>query len=207
MFKQSIQTLLGGAVICQTAYEAEYLYLKAESQNDKVNDFLSNLDRKLTYLDSADAYYCTFNQVDESNHHELSILFSEMRNTFRPLVEFLDLLLTATQADLPIRAKSILNINELFEPFEHDQTLSEQLNRLTSIKPFKTNKTETREQLVTIFQKLEEMNYFVRKNTGSSRYYATARFDLIYLLIEFLNDAELVSLPEQEKSQQDELLF
>jgi hypothetical protein len=207
MFKQSIQKLLCGAVICQTAYEAEYLYLKAESHHDKVNDFLSNLDRKLTYLDSADAYYCTFNQVDESNHGELSILFSEMRGTFRPLVEFLDLLLTATQADLPIRAKSVININELFEPFEHDQTLSEQLNRLTSIKPFKTNKTETREQLVIIFQKLEEMHYFVRKNTGSSRYYATARFDLIYLLIEFLNDAELVSLPEQEKSQQDELLF
>ncbi|PKG80731.1 hypothetical protein CXF85_21700 [Colwellia sp. 75C3] len=207
MFKQSIQKLLCGAVICQTAYEAEYLYLKAESHNDKVNDFLSNLDRKLTYLDSADAYYCTFNQVDDNNHHELSTLFSEMRNTFRPLVEFLDLLLTATQADLPIRAKSVLNINELFEPFEHDQTLSEQLRRLTSIKPFKTNKTETREQLVMVFQKLEEMHYFVRKNQGSSRYYATARFDLIYLLIEFLNDAELVSLPEQEKSQQDELLF
>jgi hypothetical protein len=51
------------------------------------------------------------------------------------------------------------------------------------------------------------MGYFVRKNSGSSRYYATARFDLIYLLIEFLNDSELVTLPEQEKSQQDELLF
>jgi hypothetical protein len=207
MFKETIQKLLCGAVICQTAYEAEYLYLKAESHNDKVNDFLSNLDRKLTYLDSADAYYCTFNQVDDNNHHELSALFTEMRSTFRPLVEFLDLLLTATQADLPIRAKSVLNINELFEPFEHDQTLSEQLRRLTSIKPFKTNKTETREQLVMVFQKLEEMQYFVRKNSGSSRYYATARFDLIYLLIEFLNDAELVSLPDQEKSQQDELLF
>ncbi|KGJ93730.1 hypothetical protein [Colwellia psychrerythraea] len=207
MFKESIQKLLCGAVICQTAHEDEYLYLKAESHNDKVNDFLANLDRKLTYLDSADAYYCTFNQVDENNHHELSVLFTEMRSTFRPLVEFLDLLLTATQADLPIRAKSVLNINELFEPFEHDQTLSEQLRRLTSIKPFKTNKTETREQLVMVFQKLEEMHYFVRKNTGSSRYYATARFDLIYLLIEFLNDAELISLPEQEKSQQDELLF
>jgi hypothetical protein len=207
MFKESIQKLLGGAVICQTAYEAEYLYLKAESHNNKVNDFLSNLDRKLTYLDSADAYYCTFDQVDDSNHSELSTLFTEMRSTFRPLVEFVDLLLTATQADLPIRAKSVLNINELFEPFEHDQTLTEQLGRLTSIKPFKTNKTETREQLVMVFQKLEEMHYFVRKNSGSSRYYATARFDLIYLLIEFLNDAEMVTLPEQDKSQQDELLF
>jgi len=207
MFKQCVQQLLCGAVICQTAFEEEYLYLKAETNNDKVDDFLANLDRKLTYLESADAYYCTFTQIDDSNHSDLTLLFSEMRGTFRPLVEFLDLLLTATQADLPIRAKSVLNINELFDPFEHDQTLTEQLRRLTSIKPFKTNKTETREQLVTVFHKLEEMHYFVRKNSGSSRFYATARFDLIYSLIEFLNDAELVSLPEQAQSQQDELLF
>ena len=83
----------------------------------------------------------------------------------------------------------------------------QQLRRLTSIKPFKTNKEETREQLVTIFQKLEEMQYFIRKNSGSSRYYATARFDLIYLLIEFLNDSERVELPEIDDKQQEELLF
>ena len=71
----------------------------------------------------------------------------------------------------------------------------------------KTNKVETREQLVFIFQKLEDMHYFVRKNSGSSRYFATARFDLIYLLIEFLNDSEKVELPEELASQQEELLF
>lgn len=207
MFKQTIQKLLTGAVICETAYSDEFLYLKAESNQERVTDFLANLDRNLTYLDSADAYYCTFTQVDQGNSAELTILFSEMRSVFRPLVEFLDLLLIATNADLPLRAKAVVNINELFEPFEHDQTLSAQLRRLTAIKPFKTNKEETREQLVTVFQKLEEMQYFVRKNNGSSRYYATARFDLIYLLIEFLNDSERIELPEIDDKQQEELLF
>ncbi|WP_435234401.1 hypothetical protein ACR30L_11545 [Psychromonas sp. PT13] len=207
MFKQTVQQLLTGAIICETSFADEFEYLKAEENNQRVGDFLSNLDRDLTYMDSADAYYCTFKQVDDSNTAELSALFSEMRSTFRPLVEFLELLLTATQTDLPLRAKSVVNINELFDPFEHDQTLRDQLRRLTSIKPFKTNKLETREQLVFIFHKLEEMRYLVRKNTGSSRYYATARFDIIYLLIEFLNDSEQVELPENEQHQQEELLF
>jgi len=207
MFKQTVQKLLIGAVICETAYPAEFEYLKAGSNGERVDDFLQNLDRNLTYLESADAYYCTFQQVDESNNTALTALFSEMRATFRPLVEFLDLLLTASNADLPLRAKSVVNINALFDPFEHDQTLRDQLRRLTSIKPFKTNKVETREQLVTVFLKLEEMHYLVRKNAGSSRYYATARFDLIYLLIEFLNDSEKVELPEEAQSQQEELLF
>ncbi|WP_372881831.1 hypothetical protein [Psychromonas sp.] len=207
MFKQTVQKLLTGAVICETAYPEEFEYLKATSNGERVDDFLGNLDRNLTYLESADAYYCTFQQVDESNNGALTLLFSEMRSVFRPLVEFLDLLLTASHADLPLRAKAVVNINTLFDPFEQDQTLRDQLRRLTSIKPFKTNKVETREQLVTVFQKLEDMHYLVRKNSGSSRYYATARFDLIYLLIEFLNDAEKVELPEETPTQQEELLF
>jgi hypothetical protein len=207
MFKQTVQKLLTGAVICETAYPEEFEYLKAGSNSGRVDDFLENLDRNLTCLESAEAYYCTFTQVDQSNSVELTVLFTEMRATFRPLVEFLDLLLTASHADLPVRAKSVVNINTLFDPFEHDQTLRDQLRRLTSIKPFKTNKVETREQLVTVFQKLEEMHYLVRKNPGSSRYYATAKFDLIYLLIEFLNDSEKVELPEETHSQQEELLF
>jgi hypothetical protein len=207
MFKQTIQKLLTGEVICETAFAEEFTYLKVDREFYRGSDFLSNLDRNLTYLDSADAYYCTFMQVDQSNSAELSALFNEMRSVFRPLVEFLDLLLTATQADLPLHGKSVVNINALFEPFEQDQTLRDQLRRLTSIKPFKTNKEETREQLATLFNKLEDMHYFVRKNPGSSRYFATARFDLIYCLIEFLNDSEQVELPDEQTEQQDELLF
>ncbi|MFT6987291.1 MAG: hypothetical protein ACJAT7_003145 [Psychromonas sp.] len=207
MFKQTVQKLLTGAVICETAFADEFEYLKADDNRQRVADFLGNLDRNLTYLESADAFYCTFQQVDQDNSAELSALFSEVRSSFRPLVEFLELLLAVSQTDLPLHAKSVVNINELFDPFEHDQTLRQQLRHLTSNKPFKSNKLETREQLVFIFQKLEEMGYLVRKNAGSSRYYATARFDIIYLLIEFLNDSERVELPENEQQQQEELLF
>lgn len=207
MFKQTVQKLLTGAVICETAFAELFEYLQLPENQSRVEDFLSNLDRNLTYLESADAYYCTFQQVDEDNSTELTQLFSDIRSSFRPLVEFLDLLLSASQTDLPLRAKSVVNINRLFDPFEHDPTLKQQLRHLTSVKPFKTNKLETREQLVFVFQKLEEMGYLVRKNSGSSRYYGTARFDIIYLLIEFLNDSERVELPECEQQQQEELLF
>lgn len=208
MFKKTVQSLLTGDIICETGHPEAFAYLAIEENNVRVGDFLGNLDLDLTYLESADAYYSTFQTVDESNTAELSLLFNDVRANFRPLVEFLELLLTATQTDLPLRAKSKVNINALFDPFEHDHALREQLRYLTAIKPFKTNKLESREQLVFIFQKLEEMHYLVRKNSGSSHYYATARFDIIYLLIEFLNDSETVELPTNDDNhQQEELLF
>ena len=207
IFKQTIEALLTGMVICETADNDLFQYLEAESNKERVSDFLSNLDRQLSYLDSAQAYYCTYNSVDSSNKADISNLFGEVRSYFRPLVEWLDILLVATGSDTPLRAKDIVNINELFEAFEHDQTLTDQLRRLTTMRPFKTSKIEPREQLVTIFSKLEELGYFVRKSAGSSRYYATARFDLIYLLIEFLNDSEKLQLPEEHQSSQEELLL
>ncbi len=207
IFKQTIEALLTGMVICETADNDLFQYLEADSNKERVSDFLSNLDRQLSYLDSAQAYYCTYNSVDSSNKSDISSLFGEVRSYFRPLVEWLDIHLVATGSDTPLRAKDIVNINELFEAFEHDQTLTEQLRRLTTMRPFKTSKIEPREQLVTIFSKLEELGYFVRKSAGSSRYYATARFDLIYLLIEFLNDSEKLQLPEEHQSSQEELLL
>lgn len=207
MFKKTVQALLTGSIICETAHPDLFDFLMIDENKLRVDDFLNNLDRNLTYLNAAAAFYCTFQIVDESNTAELTVLFNEVRNNFRPLVEFLELLLTATQTDLPLRGKSNLNINALFDPFEHDHTLREQLRYLTAIKPFKTNKLESREQLVFVFQKLEEMKYFVRKNTGSSHYYATARFDIIYLLIEFLNDSELVDMPITDEQEQEELVL
>ena len=207
MFKETVQSLLTGDIICETGHPDAFAFLTIPENTARVDDFLGNLDRDLTYLESADAYYSTFQVVDESNNEELTLLFNDVRANFRPLVEFLELLLTATQTDLPLRAKSSVNINTLFDPFEHDHVLREKLRYLTAIKPFKTNKLESREQLVFIFQKLEEMHYFVRKNSGSSHYYATARFDIIYLLIEFLNDSESIELPSADDHQQEELNF
>ncbi|HIP75739.1 MAG TPA: hypothetical protein EYH12_01015, partial [Psychromonas hadalis] len=88
MFKQTIQKLLTGEIICETAFADQFEYLALNENRERVEDFLGNLDRNLTYLESADAYYATFQQVDQENSSELTQLFLEIRGSFRPLVEF-----------------------------------------------------------------------------------------------------------------------
>ncbi|SDJ10998.1 hypothetical protein SAMN04488540_10532 [Ferrimonas sediminum] len=208
IFKLTVETLLSGAVICQTAYPDHFEYLQAPANAERVHEFLSQLDRSLTHFEAAGAYYCTFDSIDDSNRRAISQLFSSVRSHFRPLVEWLDMLLRATGHDAPLHAKDSIKFTSLLEAFEHDQTLSEQLRRLTTMAPFKTNRVEIRDQLGTVLAKLEEMGYLVRHAPGSNTWYATARFDLIYLLIEFLNDSEKLELPEvQEPDPQEELLL
>ncbi|WP_028115324.1 condensin complex protein MksE [Ferrimonas senticii] len=208
MFKHTVETLLAGKVICQTAFNDQFEYLQVPANRAQVDAFLQQLDRSLTHFESADAFYCTYNSVDDSNRQKISELFSSMRSHFRPLVEWLDMLLQATGADTPLRAKDSIKFTALLEVFEHDQTLAEQLRRLTNMPPFKTSRVELRDQLGTVFSRLEELGYLVRHAQGSNSYYATAKFDLIYLLIEFLNDSEKLELPEvAEPEQQAELLL
>ncbi|BDY05758.1 MULTISPECIES: condensin complex protein MksE [unclassified Ferrimonas] len=208
IFKQTVEKLLAGAVICQTAYPDEFEYLQAPANAERVHEFLSQLDRSLTHFETAAAFYCSYDKVDDSNRKGITQLFSSMRSYFRPMVEWLDMLLRATGNDAPLHAKDSLKFTSLLEAFEHDQTLAEQLRRLTTMPPFKTNRVEIRDQLGTVLSKLEEMGYLVRHAPGSNTWYATARFDLIYLLIEFLNDSEKLELPEvQEQDPQEELLL
>ena len=206
MFKQTVQTLLAGNIICQTAFADEHEYLQASANFDRVNEYLQPLDRKLTELESASAYYCTFTKIDQSNQKQIFDLFSMVRRDFRPLVEWLDILLIATGLDSPLRAKDCIKFSALLNSFENDQTLAERLRLISQMPPFKTNKIEPREQLATVFSKLEDIGYLKRHSQGSNSYFATAKFELIYLLIEFINDNEKLDLPELQSTQTEFLL-
>ncbi len=208
MFKKTVELLLAGEVICQTAYPDHFEYLELAAHQQQVAQFLQQLDRELMSLESAHAFYCTYQHVDDDNRKKISELFSTLRNQFRPLVEWLDLVLQATSSDTPLRAQDRLLFTRLLEAFEHDQTLAEQLRRLTNMALFKTSRLEIRDQLSAVFAKLEDLGYLKRHAQGSNTYYATARFELIYLLIEFLNDSEKLALPEEpEQGLQTELLL
>ncbi|WP_163931779.1 hypothetical protein [Paraferrimonas sp. SM1919] len=206
MFKQTIETLLAGKVICVTAYEDEFNYLNEPAHLHRVNEYLQQIDRSVTQFELAGAYYCTYQNIDASNEEAISHLFSDVRRHFRPLVEWLDMLLRATGADLPLRGKDKLHFSRLLEAFEQDSSLTEGLRQLTSLVPFKTTKLEVKEQLSHVFKRLEELDYLVRHSQTGNSYYATAKFDLIYLLIEFINDVEQLEL-EDSPEQQEELQF
>jgi virulence-associated protein VapD len=195
MFKQVAESLLSGHFICPTAFPDAFEYLSQADNADKINAFLKPLDRELLNMDG-ELYYAAYTVVDDSNRTAVREAFSEIRSQLRPVVEWMDMVMTALNQDTPIRARDEIRLHQLLQAIEHEPSLSEQLNRLTQLTLFKTSKTGLNEQLSWVLQKLEQTGYLVRPNPQASVYIATGKINYLHQVIAFLNDAENLELDQ-----------
>lgn len=210
MFKHVAEALLSGEFICPTAYPDAFEYLSQVTNADKINAFLQPLERELLNLDG-ELFYAAYTVVDDSNRGSIREAFSEVRSQLRPLVEWMDMVMTALGQDMPIRARDEIRLHRLLQAIEHEPSLAEQLNRLTQLTLFKTNKTSLNEQLAWVLQKLEQTGYLARPNPQASVYIATGKINYLHKLIAFLNDAEHLELDQHTggsaDSEQQELFL
>ncbi|MGZ8239427.1 MAG: condensin complex protein MksE [Methylobacter sp.] len=210
MFKHVAEALLSGHFICPTAYPDAFEYLSQPANADKINAFLQPLERELLNLDG-ELFYAAYTVVDDSNRAAIRDAFSETRSQLRPVVEWMDMVMTALGQDMPIRARDEIRLHQLLQAIEHEPSLSEQLNRLTQLTLFKTSKTTIAEQLSWVLQKLEQSGYLARPNAQASVYIATGKINYLHRIIAFLNDAENLELDQHtaggEDGEQQELFL
>ncbi|MBL1264238.1 condensin complex protein MksE [Methylomicrobium sp. RS1] len=195
MFKQVAESLLSGHFICPTAFPDAFEYLSQADNADKINAFLKPLDRELLNMDG-ELYYAAYTVVDDSNRTAVREAFSEIRSQLRPIVEWMDMVMTALGQDMPIRARDEIRLHQLLQAIEHEPSLSEQLSRLTQLTLFKTSKTGLNDQLSWVLQKLEQAGFLVRPNPQASVYIATGKINYLHQVIAFLNDAENLELDQ-----------
>lgn len=207
MFKQVTEALLSGQFICVTAFPDAYDYLSKADNFNKVEAFIAQLGRELCILDGEQIYYAAYADIDDSNRGLIKEAFYEIRSQLRPVVEWMDMVMTALGQDMPIRARDEIRLHKLLKMIEHEPSLCEQMNRLTQTGLFKTNKTNITEQLSWILQKLEQCGYLVKPNPQGALYIVTGKMNYLHQIIAFLNDAENLELDENkqdiENNQQD----
>lgn len=203
MFKQVTETLLSGKFICPTAYPDAFEYLSKAENFNKVEVFLSQLERELSVLEGEEIYYASYAQIDDSNRSHIKEAFSEIRSQLRPVVEWMDMVMTAMGQDMPIRARDEIRLHQLLKMIEHEPSLCEQMNRLTQTSLFRTNKTNITDQLSWILQKLEQCGYLIKPNPQGALYIVTGKMNYLHQIIAFLNDAEGLELDQQANEHDD----
>ncbi|HEY8158699.1 MAG TPA: hypothetical protein VIF10_08345 [Methylobacter sp.] len=197
MFKHVTESLLSGQFICPTAFPDAFDYLSKAENFSKVDAFLSQLDRELCVLEGEEIYYAAYAQIDNDNRSQIKEAFSEIRSQLRPVVEWMDMVMTAMGQDMPIRARDEIRMHKLLKMIELEPSLCEQMNRLTQTALFKTSKTTINDQLSWILQKLEQCGYLVKPNPQGGLYIVTGKMNYLHQIIAFLNDAEDLELDKQ----------
>jgi hypothetical protein len=207
MFKRVVEALLSGEFLCPTAYADEYGYLRQPDNFRKVADYLAPLDRALCTLDGSEAFYTGYTAIDETNRGLIREAFSEIRSQLRPVVEWMDLVMTAMGSDRPVRARDEIRLHHMLRVIEPEPSLCEQMARLTQMPFFRTARTNVAEQLLWVLQKLEQSGYLVRPNPQGATYLVTGKMDYLHQVITFLNDAEELELDESEDNGDQTELF
>jgi hypothetical protein len=210
MFKQVTEALLSGQFICQTAFPDAFDYLAKADNFKKVDGFLAQLERELCVLEGEEIYFSAYSSVDDNNRGQIKEAFSEIRSQLRPVVEWMDMMMTAMGQDMPIRARDEIRLHQLLNIIEHEPSLCEQMNRLTQSGMFKTSKTDITDQLSWILQKLEQAGYLVKPNPQGALYIVTGKMNYLHQIIAFLNDAENLELDkhaDEQNSQQQQDVF
>jgi hypothetical protein len=207
MFKRVVEALLRGEFLCPTAYADEYGYLSHQDNFQKVADYLAPLDRALCTLDGSKAFYVGYTAIDETNRGLIREAFSEIRSQLRPVVEWMDLVMTAMGSDRPVRARDEIRLHQMLRVIEPEPSLCEQMARLTQMPFFRTARTNVAEQLLWVLQKLEQSGYLVKPNPQGATYLVTGKMDYLHQVIAFLNDAEELELDEAEDNGDQTELF
>ncbi|MCK5191338.1 MAG: hypothetical protein KAR12_14930, partial [Methylococcales bacterium] len=155
---------------------------------------------ELCVLEGEEIYYSAYTSADD-NRAQIKEAFSEIRSQLRPVVEWMDMIMTAMGQDMPIRARDEIRLHRLLNMIEHEPSLYEQMNRLTQSGLFKTNKTDITDQLSWILQKLEQTAYLVKPNPHGALYIVTGKMNYLHQIIAFLNDAENLELDKHSDEQ------
>ena len=198
MFQTTVELLLQGHTICQVSQPDAYRYLSEQSLFEKVNDYLRLINRKVKVIEDGLAFVACYCTIEEENRADIRQQLRQVRDIFRPLVNFLDLAMTALVHDCAMRAGDTIRLSELLRGIEHEPTLKQQLALLTYKGIFKTSRNDISEQLNFILKKLAEAGYVQRLETGSTIYQITAKMNYIHELIDFINDSESLELETQD---------
>ncbi len=198
MFQNTVELLLQGHTICLVSQPEAYRYLSEPNLFAKVDEYLRLINRKIKVVEEGLAFVACYCTINDENRQDIRNQLKEVRDIFRPLVNFLDLAMTALIHDCAMRAGDTIRLSELLRGIENEPSLKQQLALLTNKGVFKTHRSEISEQLNFILKKLADAGYVQRLDTGSTIYQITAKMNYIHEMIDFINDSEELKLESQD---------
>jgi hypothetical protein len=205
IFERVTTLLLSGKVICPIKYEDEYNWLGYGNgiNIDDVNQFLQRLNRTTRSTNEKDGYFCAYlDQTVDSASTDIRKFFSEAINDLAPLVHWLSLVQSVTGSDRPLRSGDQLSESELLSAIESVPDYEARLMKVTDTGAFKAQANESKRRLSTLLSKLVEKDYLIKFGSTGSLYKATAKWSMLYDMLDFISSHEGIDEPPQPEAEQ-----
>jgi hypothetical protein len=196
IFARVATGLMGGGFICQiTDYEG-HQFLANSAHHDDVDKYLRRIDLRLTTTRDGGAFFAAHADIDVEGKRDAKKRFTEVKNTLRPMVSFLELVMRITGDDDSIAAGQILNLNQMMARISENPSLYLQLRQTTI--DINTKDGSDRERLNKIVKRFQNEGYLLLVNPESEIYMFTGRIEWLMEAIEYLMLHDEISEEDSE---------
>lgn len=193
-YRKLVTALLGGAVVCQWSMPAESRLIEKPDIQSKINAWVSELGMELAETSTGQGHYLVYRGFDHTVKLVAREMFTRIMKDLRFYVGMLEMLMNSLHEDMSLVAGEELRFHDLLSQVSQSPSLQSQLGGLPSSKKHNAVK----EQLESLFQRLQKDGLLVEANAKHSIFQVTARIELVQDLILFIQDNERLPEPETD---------
>ncbi len=202
LFKECVEKLLLGKVICETSSPDIFGFLVMNGNKKDVSDYIQRIGLDLSMTKDMKGYYGSIAEPSSGDKKSIRSRFDHVAKSLEGLVLLMRMLKSLSPRSRPINAMDVLKESTLIKAIEDAPSLEGQLNEVTlKLKIGKSGQSKAK--VSALLKYLEQHEYLAPQDKNGLQYKATAKWSLLYDQLEFIQKNE--SIPLKEDTNQEEL--
>lgn len=205
-FRDTVEALLEGKLICEVSEPLLCQYLNSDESLERVNLYLSKLDRGVAKTVDRNGFYCVYSDIESSEvRKKLTRQFEHLATRWEALLLWLRFTRQISVNSHPMGYKEILKESELLGAIENSASLQSELEDITNRFQTKGRAGGPRTRLTGLLEYLCAEGFLVERSP--STYLGTARWSMLQDQMEFIREQDGIKAEQPDRDDDQEDLF
>lgn len=194
--RETLQALLEGKFISMETDADEFRYLSAEGTIEDLSGVLREFGRSVRKTRTGSAFYLVWDHLGTDEQRSVRSEFREFRNTLRPVVDFLLLVMNAAQSDVPLRSGDTISVSDLAVRIEDNPPLRKKLEEVATL--LGVRRETVSERTAGVLCELAKAGLTVLRNRDEQIWLVTGKIDYFYEVLDYIGSREKITEDEAE---------
>lgn len=200
--RETLEDLLEGKFISMETDADEFRYLSAEGTVEDLGTVLREFGRTIRKTRTGSAFYLVWESLGTAEQRSVRSEFREFRNTLRPVVDFLLLVMNASQSDAPLRSGDTISVSDLSVRIEDNPPQRKKLEEIATL--LSVRRETVSERTAGVLDELAKEGLTVLRNRDAQVYLVTGKIDYFYEVLDYIDSREKITEEASESADSGE---
>ena len=200
--RETLEDLLEGKFISMETDADEFRYLSAEGTVEDLGTVLREFGLTIRKPGTGSAFYLVWESLGTAEQRSVRSEFREFRNTLRPVVDFLLLVMNASQSDVPLRSGDTISVSDLSVRIEDNPPQRKKLEEIATL--LSVRRETVSERTAGVLDELAKEGLTVLRNRDAQVYLVTGKIDYFYEVLDYIDSREKITEEAAESADSGE---